>query len=189
MAQNLKFLPNMQTGHEGNACMIGLMRTSAGTIWTNIGLICGLMAAAAQPLAASVRSPDPAAQMITDPRTGLAMFGYDPVAFHSEGQALVGKAQFTLTVGDTEWRFINAANRAVFAADSQGYIPLFGGHDGLRVSQNRMVKGDPSIFVIAGGRTVFFRTTEDRDTFAGDETMRRKAVELWPQVASQFAGH
>ncbi len=137
----------------------------------------------------SVRVADAAAQMIHDPRTGIAMFGYDPVAYHTEGKALAGRPQFAAEALGRGWRFVSAANMAAFLADPTPYLPLFGGHDGRGISENRMVRGDPAIFLLAGGRTVFFRTAEDRDAFASDAALRSQAMKEWPQVAAQFAGH
>jgi hypothetical protein len=156
---------------------------------TSLRLICGLIAAGLTPAPASVRSPDPAAQMIHDPRSGLAMFGYDPVAFLSDGRALAGRPEFSAYVGGLVWRFTTAANRAAFVASPEPYLPLFGGHDAKAIAEERMIVGDPAIFLILGGRTAFFRTAADRDAFAVDEKLRRKALENWPRVAAQFAGH
>ncbi|MGL4243272.1 MAG: YHS domain-containing (seleno)protein [Beijerinckiaceae bacterium] len=165
------------------------MRNIRHPIRTGLWLICGAIAAATAPLVASVRSPDPAAQMIHDPRTGLAMFGYDAVAFLSDAKALPGKPELSAYVGGHVWRFTTAANRAAFVAAPESYIPLFGGHDARGVADGRMVAGDPATFLIVGGRTTFFRTADDRDAFASDEALRRKAIENGPRVAAQLAGH
>jgi hypothetical protein len=165
------------------------MRIVGDLNWTGLRLICGLIAAAILPAAATVRAPDAAVQMIHDPRTGLAMYGYDPVAFHSDGKATAGKPEFTAYVSGYVWRFVSAANRAAFESESEAYLPLFGGHDARGVGEDRMVKGDPAIFMIYRGRTAFFRTVEDREAFAGDEALRKRAIENWPRVAAHFAGH
>jgi hypothetical protein len=157
---------------------------------SSLRLICGLIAAAALPAAAaSVRAPDAAQQMIHDPRTGLAMFGYDPVAFHTDGRAVAGRPEFPAYVGGFVWRFTTAANRAAFLGDPESYLPLFGGHDAKGVGEDRMLVGDPAIFLIVGGRSAFFRTTENRDAFAKDPALRKRAEDNWPRVAAQLAGH
>jgi hypothetical protein len=150
-------------------------------------LICG--AIAASPSLASVRAPDAARQLIHDPRSGLALYGYDPVAYHSEGRARLGREVFTAESLGYVWRFITAANRAAFLESPATYLPLFGGHDARGVADGRMVQGDPTIFLIVGERAVFFRSEADRDTFARDTEMRKKALANWRDVALQFAGH
>lgn len=153
-------------------------------------LICGLIAALAAPAgAASLRAPEAERQLIHDPRSGLALFGYDAVAFHSDGRARLGDARYSAEALGYVWYFISAANRAAFLQTPHAYLPLFGGHDGQGVGEGRMIQADPAIFLIAGGQTVFFRTTEGRDAYAKDAALRRSAVAKWPEVASQLAGH
>jgi YHS domain-containing protein len=139
--------------------------------------------------AARVLSPDPRQHVIADSRSGLALFGYDPVGYHSHMQALVGKPAFELMNNGLVWRFSSDANRAVFAADPDAYIPRFGGHDGERVGAGVMVIGDPELFLMVSGEVVFFRNAEGRQKFADDPELRRKSSEVWPEVVRQHAAH
>jgi hypothetical protein len=134
-------------------------------------------------------SPDPRHHVITDPGSGLALFGYDPVAYHNEHAARPGLAIHEARFDDRVWRFVSAANKAAFEADPLVYIPLFGGHDGHSVGNGTLTKGDPANFVLIGGRLVLFRTEKDRDLFAADSAIRQKARENWPQLVRQLAGH
>jgi hypothetical protein len=153
-------------------------------------LICGAIAATrTEPTHASVRLPDSARQLIHDPRSGLALHGYDPVAYHSEHRARLGREVFATEMLGYVWRFITSANREAFREAAEQYLPLFGGHDARGVAEGRMVEGDPTIFLIAGDRTVFFRSIEDRAAFADNAEMRRTALKSWPDVARQFAAH
>ncbi len=138
---------------------------------------------------ASVRAPDPLRQLIHDPQTGLALFGFDPVAFHSEGRALQGKERFQIEASGFVWRFMTAANRAAFLQSPEDYVPHFGGHDAMGVAEGRMAPGDPRIFLIFGDRAAFFRSADDRAAFAADEAVRKRAIANWPDVVRQFAGH
>jgi hypothetical protein len=58
---------------------------------------------------------------------GIAIDGYDPVAYFTEGQALQGSETFTHHWNDAEWRFINAQHRDLFAANPKKYAPRHGG--------------------------------------------------------------
>src|SRR3546814_4548336 len=42
---------------------------------------------------------------------GLAIHGYDPVAYFTDGKPVEGKAEFTHSYEGTVWRFATAANR------------------------------------------------------------------------------
>lgn len=154
---------------------------------TMLMLICG--AIAASPAVATTRAPDALRQLIHDPKTGLALHGYDPVAYHSEALARVGQERFATEALGFVWRFVSAANRAAFLESPDAYLPLFGGHDARGVAEGRLVEGDPAIFLISGDRAVFFRQTADRDAYATDADMRRKSLANWREVALQFAGH
>jgi hypothetical protein len=134
-------------------------------------------------------NPDPVNHVITDLRTGVALFGYDPVAYHLDGQARQGLSEFEVALNDRIWRFTSAANKAAFEADPAAYVPLFGGHDGASVSDGILIKGDPQLFVIAGGQVVLFRDEANRARFAGEQMVRQKARESWPSVVRQQAGH
>jgi hypothetical protein len=152
-----------------------------------LALICGAIAAGAA--SASVRAPDALRQLIHDPQTGLALHGYDPVAYHSEGRAVAGKQSIEAEAAGFAWRFGSFANRAAFLANLEAYLPHFGGHDASAVGDGRMIEGNPAIYLMFGERPAFFRTAGNRDAFARDEALRRKAVARWPEVARQFAGH
>jgi hypothetical protein len=152
-----------------------------------LALICG--AIAARPALASTRAPDALRQLIHGPKSGLALFGYDPVTYHSEARARIGQERFAAEALGFVWRFVSAANRAAFLESPDVYLPLFGGHDARGVAEGRLIQGDPAIFLISGDKTVFFRLAADRDAFAEDAEMRRKALANWRDVALQFAGH
>ncbi len=149
-------------------------------------VICSSAGIAATP---NLFNPDPVNHVVTDLRTGVALFGYDPVAYHLDGQARQGLSDFEVALNDRIWRFTSAANRAAFEADPVAYIPLFGGHDGASVSEGILIKGDPRLFVIASGQVVLFRDEANRDRFAQEQTIRQKALENWPSVVRQQAGH
>jgi hypothetical protein len=127
--------------------------------------------------------------VISDPVSGAAIFGYDPIVYFLEGHAKAGKPEFSFEHENRIWRFHTAANRAAFAENPEAYVPRFGGHDGLAVAEGRMISGDPQHFLIVGGEVVLFRSAENRNRFAADDKLRRAAHGRWPEVVRQFAGH
>jgi hypothetical protein len=58
---------------------------------------------------------------------GVAIKGYDAVAYFTEGRAVKGKKQFEFKWQDARWRFASTANRDLFAADPEAYAPQYGG--------------------------------------------------------------
>jgi len=58
---------------------------------------------------------------------GIAIKGYDTVAYFTEGRAVKGNKEFEFEWQDAKWRFASAANRDKFAANPQAYAPQYGG--------------------------------------------------------------
>src|SRR3546814_9193007 len=48
---------------------------------------------------------------------GLAIRGYDPVAYFNDGRPVEGKDEFTYSHEGTVWRFATAANRDAFRSE------------------------------------------------------------------------
>src|SRR5262245_28998111 len=56
---------------------------------------------------------------------GLAVHGYDPVAYFAESRAVQGSADFELTWNGAKWHFASADNRAKFEREPERYAPQF----------------------------------------------------------------
>jgi YHS domain-containing protein len=59
---------------------------------------------------------------------GVAIKGYDTVAYHTEGRAVKGKSKFSHRWNDAKWYFSSAENKGLFAADPERYVPQYGGY-------------------------------------------------------------
>jgi YHS domain-containing protein len=59
---------------------------------------------------------------------GVAIKGYDPVAYHTEGKAVKGKSAFTFNWNDARWYFASAENRDLFSSNPERYAPQYGGY-------------------------------------------------------------
>jgi YHS domain-containing protein len=69
-----------------------------------------------------------AADNVNTTFSGVAIKGYDPVAYHTEGRAVEGKSKFSYNWNDAKWYFSSAENRDLFAADPERYAPQYGGY-------------------------------------------------------------
>ena len=61
-------------------------------------------------------------------KSGVAIRGFDTVAFHTDKRAVKGKKEFFYQWNDATWYFKSAENRDLFAADPLRYAPQFGGY-------------------------------------------------------------
>jgi hypothetical protein len=79
---------------------------------------------------------------------GLALSGYDPVAYFTEGSPTEGSAELTFEWMGAEWRFATRANRDAFVADPERFAPRYGGYCAWAVSEGYTAPGDPEVWAI-----------------------------------------
>jgi YHS domain-containing protein len=87
----------------------------------------------------------------TDP-SGLAVRGYDAVAFFAENAAVSGSPSFEYTWNGAKWLFASAENLEKFKAAPTVYAPQFGGYCSYAVSHGYTADGDPATWKIADGK-------------------------------------
>ncbi len=127
-------------------------------------------------------------RVVSDRHTGLAIFGYDPVAYFVDAKAMAGRPEFELERPDAVWRFRSEGNRAEFEAHPEIYQPRYGGYDPISVARGVAVAGNPLLWVVVGERLYLFYTAEARDSFAIDpETAIAAADARWPGVERGLA--
>jgi hypothetical protein len=138
--------------------------------------------------------PDPAALASTTERvvvnrfSGLAIEGFDPVAYFVQKQAVVGLPDYEASQAGAVWRFHNEGNRASFVAHPEIYGPQFGGYDPIDVARGVTLAGNPRFFVVAGQRLYLFGLEANRDAFAAHpERYLPEARERWPQLEEGLA--
>ena len=73
-------------------------------------------------------SPGIAVDKVSKSKSGVAIRGFDTVAFHTEKRAVKVKKEFAYQWNDATWYFNNAENRDLFAADPLRFAPQFGGN-------------------------------------------------------------
>ena len=59
---------------------------------------------------------------------GLAVNGYDPVAYFNQGKPLKGTEKFTCRWMGAEWRFASAEHLELFKSNPEKYAPQYGGY-------------------------------------------------------------
>jgi hypothetical protein len=123
-------------------------------------------------------------RIVTDRNSGLAISGFDPVAYFTDAQALPGKSEFEQVVAGTVWRFRSVGNRAAFVADPDVYMPRFGGYDPVGVARGVAVAGNPLLWVIKNQRLYLFYAPETRNEFTGDSGRTIATADMeWPEIS------
>jgi YHS domain-containing protein len=85
-------------------------------------------------------------------KDGLALSGYDAVAYFTESRPVKGSAQFEHEWGGARWRFATAANREAFAKSPEKYAPRYGGYCAYAVSRNYTASADPEAWKVVEGK-------------------------------------
>jgi hypothetical protein len=128
-------------------------------------------------------APALAEPVALDPQNGLAISGFDPVAYFTSANAQVGRADIELTRDGVTWRFRNEGNRAAFADHPDVYGPQFGGYDPVAIARGTSVPGHPQLWLLSGERLYLFYDAKARETFAKETERYREAAERkWPAV-------
>jgi YHS domain-containing protein len=124
-----------------------------------------------------------AGPVVTDPHTGLAIDGFDPVAYFTGDGPRQGRAEYEYRRSGVMWRFANEGNRAAFVDHPEVYAPQFGGYDPIAIGRGVSVAGHPMTWAIVGERLYFFYDTKARADFI---EAPRRAIEAaqrqWPDV-------
>jgi hypothetical protein len=132
----------------------------------------------------------PAAEPVeVNTQTGLAISGFDPVVYFTDGKPGLGRAGLELNFGGAVWQFRNEGNRAAFAKHPEVYMPRFGGYDPVAVARGITVPGHPLIWALVGQRLYLFYDAKARATFLTDPGRIIVAAERkWPALAKGL-GH
>jgi hypothetical protein len=119
---------------------------------------------------------------------GIAIMGYDPVAYFTRGRAMKGSEKFAHTWLGAPWHFANSKHRDLFVADPIMYAPQFGGYcaDGVAYGQST-ANIDPEAWRIIEGKLYL-----NYDKGAAAELVEipgqiAKAEANWPKIKSKLA--
>ncbi len=147
-----------------------------------------LLAACGLVLAVGGRPPGVAGAATTERvvighHTGLAIGGFDPVAYFVDGRPLEGRPEIELRFAGAVWRFRNVGNRDAFVRDPQTYLPRYGGYDPTAIARGASAAGHPDFWLVRDRRLYLFRGARERDAFARDaESIVDMADRNWPVV-------
>ncbi|HXH47289.1 MAG TPA: YHS domain-containing (seleno)protein [Bradyrhizobium sp.] len=119
--------------------------------------------------------------------SGVAIEGFDPVAYFVDGQALQGTAEFEANLWGAVWRFRNEGNRASFLAHPEIYGPQFGGYDPADIARGVTVAGNPRFFAIVAQRLYLFNREATRDAFVADpDRILYEVGKRWPALQEKL---
>jgi hypothetical protein len=127
-------------------------------------------------------------RVVANRYSGLAIEGFDPVAYFTDSVAVQGLLEFEAAQAGVVWRFRNEGNRASFVAHPEIYGPQFGGYDPIDLARGVTYAGNPRFWLVTGQRLYLFGREQSRDAFAADpERFLKEAQARWPALEQNLA--
>ncbi|TKW80414.1 MAG: hypothetical protein DI543_00205 [Bradyrhizobium icense] len=122
------------------------------------------------------------------PAPGIALHGYDAVAYFDEGRPVIGDAEIAVVHENATYRFSSKVNLEKFAAKPARYMPQFGGYCAFGASVGAKFDGDPMVWRIVDDKLYLNLSYGIQQEWVKDIPGNiRKANENWPTLADQAA--
>jgi YHS domain-containing protein len=113
----------------------------------------------------------------------LALKGYDPVSYFTDGRPEQGSAEYQAAFDDATYWFKNAEHRALFVADPDHYAPQFRGYCTATLSRGAKYEADPEAWAIAEGKLYVFGSKQAVPIFeAQPASIIEKASDNWAKL-------
>ena len=117
---------------------------------------------------------------------GLALGGYDAVAYFTKARAMKGMDAHTLEWNGARWLFSSAANRERFAANPETFAPQYGGYCSNQMSLGNLSDSDPHVWRMIDNKLYLFGHQEGRVRWADEVDQKINAADgHW----SRYLGH
>lgn len=115
-------------------------------------------------------------------RDGVAMHGYDPVAYFNH-EPLQGDPRIAVTHAGVIYHFATLANMKLFRADTNKYIPQFGGYCSYGVRMGKKLDIDPESYAIRNNQLYLLLNRSTKEVWDKDRD-RNIAIahRLWPSI-------
>jgi len=125
-------------------------------------------------------------QLINLDRDGVAIQGYDPVAYFTEHHAVRGQDSIEAVYDGGKYHFASVENKEAFERDPSKYAPAFGGFCAYAASINKVSPINPEIFQIENGRLMLQHTQKAYDLFNEDTPASiERADRNWPGLVKK----
>ena len=118
---------------------------------------------------------------------GVAIQGYDPVAFFTQHKPVKGNSQFQSEYGEAKYLFASAEDKAAFDKEPAKYEPQFGGYCAYGVSQGHRAPVKIEAWQIVNGRLLMQYDLDVKDTFNKDQQgTLKKADQNWSGLVDKY---
>jgi YHS domain-containing protein len=117
---------------------------------------------------------------------GVALKGYDPVAYFTSGKPTKGSANFTARHEGTTYHFASAENQRLFHANPSRFAPQYGGFCAMGAALGKKLDIDPTQFKVVDDKLYLNVNAEVFGKWSQDIPAHvRAADQNWPAIASK----
>jgi len=118
---------------------------------------------------------------------GVALQGYDPVAYFVQGKAVKGKSEFAFKTDGVTYYLSSVENKELFSKAYKNYEPQYGGWCAYAMGETgEKVEVDPETFKIIDGKLYLFYNSLFNNTLPkwnkNESNLMKKADENWKTI-------
>ena len=159
------------------------MQQTSKQILTMIALVLPLFLLPPAAFAQSINS-----YIATDPLTGIAIGGMDPVSYFTEPAPLKGKPEYQFEWMGAPWLFATEANLEIFKRAPEIYAPQYGGHGAMSMARGFVSDSDPRFYALFKSRLFLFYSAANREAFLlAPDAAARQGAEHWPVLSKNLS--
>jgi YHS domain-containing protein len=99
---------------------------------------------------------------------GVAINGYDPVAYFTEHKPVKGSGRFMASHQGAKFHFSSQSNRDAFVRSPERYAPQYGGYCAYGLARGYKATTEPQAFTIVDDKLYLNYNDEIMNTWRGD---------------------
>ena len=126
-------------------------------------------------------------QLVNLDSGGIAIQGYDPVAFFTQHKPIKGVPPFRSDYNGARYLFSSFEDKAVFDKEPSKYEPQFGGYCAYGVSRGNRAPIKIEAWQIVNDRLLMQYDLDIKDAFNKDQQgTLKKADQNWPRLVDKY---
>jgi len=123
-------------------------------------------------------------------KDGVAIDGYDPVTYFTQGKAIKGSNKTKSQYNGVTYYFSSESSKNIFDENPTRYLPQYGGWCAYAMGDSgEKVKIDPETFKIIDGKLYLFYNFYFTNTLTkwneDEESLKQKADQNWRKIINQ----
>jgi YHS domain-containing protein len=127
--------------------------------------------------------------LVQTDRDGIALEGYDPVSYFTDGKPAKGDPKIEATYNGALYHFVSQEHRETFEKDPTKYVPAYGGYCGYAASIGKVRPANPLLWSIVDGQLIVQHTKGAVELWEKDVKGNKvKADKFWPKLVEVKAG-